>query len=386
MQNSKDKCKNITFEECVKDVVRNVYSICIKRPIQVLKLIVDRSAINDTTYFPEKKRRSKRLILFDQIRNIIFNEDVEEYYYLYGCDVMSRREQKQFTPYMKFMRRRNRLNFRSEHNASCILRDKMFFGSIAKTLGINTPENVGLTMRHTHNVVDIKESRTIDILSFLRNLNGYYFCKPINGECGEGIIVLFIDEDNNKTGICNGQELPVDVIAEKLSESDYLIQKKIEQHTTISNLYSKSINTIRLVTVRDINTDEIIVFPSVLRIGNLGNSVDNFSLGGIVVNINITTGQLEKYGFMKSQYGTVMTHHPSTGVEFGSVRVPYIKEAVEQAIRFHSFLNLHSIGWDIAITESGPCFIEGNDNWEIDVQQNAFHPLDHYFKKYFYKK
>ena len=27
--------------------------------------------------------------------------------------------------------------------------------------------------------------------------------------------------------------------------------------------------------------------------------------------------------------------------------------------------DIHSIGWDIAFTENGPIFIEGNDNWEI---------------------
>ena len=32
---------------------------------------------------------------------------------------------------------------------------------------------------------------------------------------------------------------------------------------------------------------------------------------------------------------------------------------------FHSMLkDIHSIGWDIAIGENGPIFIEGNDNWE----------------------
>ena len=184
----------------------------------------------------------------------------------------------------------------------------------------------------------------------------------------------------------DGQKLPMSEISRRLSSITYLIQKKIVQHPEISRLYPMSINTVRLVTVRDINTGEIKVFPSVLRIGNLGNTVDNFSLGGVIVNLDTNSGKLEKYGFMKSQFGTVMTHHPFTGIEFDSVTVPYIREAIRDAIRFHSFLDLHSIGWDIAITESGPCFIEGNDNWEIDVQQNALHPLDKYFKKYFYRQ
>ena len=35
------------------------------------------------------------------------------------------------------------------------------------------------------------------------------------------------------------------------------------------------------------------------------------------------------------------------------------------------FYGVRSIGWDIAITDSGPCFVEGNDNWEISLNQAA---------------
>lgn len=351
-----------------------------------MRLLMKPSTISGPTYFPEKKRRSQRLILWDQIRNIIFNEDIEEYYYLYGCDVISRKKQKEFTPYMKFMRRRNRLNFRCEHNASCILRDKLFFGCVAKALGISTPDNVGLTDPGSRCIIDLSNSKVTNLKDFLKGRIGCYFCKPIDGECGQGVATLQINAGNPETVLYAGEKISLENLSEKLMSTVYLIQKKIEQHPVISKLYSHSINTVRLVTVRDINSGRIEVFPSVIRIGNLGNSVDNFSLGGVIVNIDTDTGKLEKYGFMKSQYGTIMEMHPYTGIKFEGITLPYIKEAVAQAIKFHSFLNLHSIGWDIAITESGPYFIEGNDNWEIDVQQNALHPLDVYFKKYFYKQ
>lgn len=44
------------------------------------------------------------------------------------------------------------------------------------------------------------------------------------------------------------------------------------------------------------------------------------------------------------------------------------KEAIEVVIKAHrEFHGIRSIGWDVAITENGPCFIEGNDNWEISL-------------------
>ena len=39
------------------------------------------------------------------------------------------------------------------------------------------------------------------------------------------------------------------------------------------------------------------------------------------------------------------------------------------------FYNIETIRWDIAISESGPMFIEGNNNWEISLMQACDRPL-----------
>lgn len=43
--------------------------------------------------------------------------------------------------------------------------------------------------------------------------------------------------------------------------------------------------------------------------------------------------------------------------------------------------NILTIVWDIAITDKGPCFIEGNDNWEISLQQVVDNGLKKQWKK-----
>lgn len=383
-----------TLEERVKDIIRTFVSLLWQRPRKVVRLLRNPSVVDGPTYFPDKKRKSRKRIILDQVANIMLHEDIERYYYLYGNDIKGSRR-SEYTPYMEFMRRRNRLNFRSEHNSSCILRNKLFFGSIAKTLGIPTPQNVILTFCNTASDADFKcppegvrlsDGEKESLVSLLSQLEGSYFCKPLDGECGSGVVKLVADKRESGSVNMDGVIMTVEAAAELLSDSSYLIQNQITQHPAINKIYPLSINTVRLVTVRDVNTGRIEVFPSVLRIGNLGNNVDNFSMGGIVVNIDLDTGQLESTGFMKSEYGTLSSSHPSSGVIFSECCVPFIKEAVAMAKKFHFFLDLHSIGWDIAITPDGPCFIEGNDNWEIDAQQNALHPLDKYYKQYFFKK
>ena len=56
------------------------------------------------------------------------------------------------------------------------------------------------------------------------------------------------------------------------------------------------------------------------------------------------------------------------------------------AIKLHKYLyRCHSVGWDIAITEKGPVFIEGNGWWEISLVQAVHGGLKKQVEKYFVK-
>lgn len=62
--------------------------------------------------------------------------------------------------------------------------------------------------------------------------------------------------------------------------------------------------------------------------------------------------------------------------KFSEFRAPEYKQAVELTCRAHKTLyGIPSIGWDIAISDHGPVFIEGNDNWEISLNQAGDRPL-----------
>ena len=70
--------------------------------------------------------------------------------------------------------------------------------------------------------------------------------------------------------------------------------------------------------------------------------------------------------------GTKTEVHPNSSVKFDGIQLPYFAEAIEQAIKIHSILReIPVIGWDIAFTEEGPMFIEGNDNIDISISQQA---------------
>ena len=176
-----------------------------------------------------------------------------------------------------------------------------------------------------------------------------------------------------------------------------MIQAFVRQHPAMSSLHSQSVNTIRLLTVRSLKDGQIHVMPSILRIGTGDSIVDNTSQGGLAVGIDIETGYLKQYGFYKPDFGYDVIvngvetprfkeeEHPDSHIKFAEFKIPYFEEVVRQAKYYHAMMpTLHSIGWDIAIGEDGPIFIEGNDNWEITGPQTCNGGLRKEFEAYFY--
>ena len=139
----------------------------------------------------------------------------------------------------------------------------------------------------------------------------------------------------------------------------------------MNRLCSTAVNTIRLITVLTPN-EEVIPFRAGLRIGREGSNVDNCAKGGIFVGIDMNTGKLLKKGIIKPPFGNIVFRHPDTEIVFEGFEIPYFKDAVEIAKELHSKLyRIHSVGWDIAITQNGPMFIEGNSKWEVSGTQSA---------------
>ncbi len=123
------------------------------------------------------------------------------------------------------------------------------------------------------------------------------------------------------------------------------------------------LNTIRLITLltRD---GEVEFLAAMLRTSSDGTAVDNFSLGGIVVGVDIETGKLKERGFQKTTHAVELRRHPLTGVVFKGFEVPYWNEVKETAAKAQKvFSELKTIGWDLAVSPSGPVMIEGNIEW-----------------------
>jgi hypothetical protein len=165
-------------------------------------------------------------------------------------------------------------------------------------------------------------------------------------------------------------------------DDTWIIQNRIKnQAPQYAIFHPQSINTFRVITVKsDLG---IKVLRAFFRIGVNGRHTDNFSSGGIIVDVNIENGKLEKFGFFKPGFGTKGTKHPNSHLVYEGFLIQHWEDIVEYVIKAHSlFYGIHSIGWDVAVTDEDIVLIEGNDNWETTFFQlhNGFkNEFDKYF-------
>lgn len=342
--------------------------------ISAIKILLNPKSVQGQTYYPEKQRKKNSKIFFEQLFHALKCGEFNKYYYVYGIDVVGKKDWD-YMDYYSFIKLRDGRNMTQPYSFICLLRDKRLFGIIASAYGLQTASNVAT-------IHDGISSEPLDVL--LTN-NNHLFCKPVDALCGNGVFELLYHDNEYYV---DKKKISKDLLLKHINalQGDYIVQPFIEQHEDISAIYEQSLNTIRIVTVNvknSSNPDDVIVLAKLLRMGVNGLNVDNWAKGGVVVGIN-DDGRLMKYGFYKPGYGTKTEKHPNSGIVFEGRKIPMYDEMIKQVKFFHSKLNgIHSIGWDVAVTNNGPVFIEGNDNYELGFLQACFGGMRNCFYEYF---
>lgn len=365
----------------IKQYLHGVYR-CLVRVKSVWRLLTEKSLTSTESYYPEMKdkRRSRLGIFFRQLRHIMKYGYPNEFYFLYGLDIKNFREDSDYVDYSEFMERRDKLNRIHRDSSVAVLRNKFLFGLTARALHIPSPQDIGIVENERLYLIDTHEY--VDFESYIASSRNDVFLKSIDGECADGVYHLEFSDGDIKI---DGEPAPYETLRRITQTGKFILQQKIFQIKALRDLHPNSINTIRLETVCNRKTKTIEILPPLLRVGTRRHEVDNWAIGGFAIEINTEKRCLGKYGYYKPSYGTKEVRHPDTGIVFEGYEIPFLNEAIEMAKRFHSYLtDVHSIGWDIAITEDGPCFIEGNDNWEISLVQGCSRGIMPEFKRLFY--
>lgn len=322
--------------------------------IKNIKLI--RSAIlfskvvNRGTYYPEKAGKSYCQKLYDNLLWSVRYREPNLQYHAYGLDIIGA-DSSNFLDEKTFYRTRNKMNMTScgkkkkIPNPAILLEDKFVFYVFSKGLGMPTPECFAVHANGELIFLNEYSSETL-----FQDRCAIFAKKSISGQ-GKDVFCLETQEQFAK-------------LQTKWTRDKYILQAAVLQHPLLSKINATSVNTMRLVTIND--GEEVKPLKAIFKFGtHLSGKVDNMYSGGIGIGIN-DKGKLMKYGYYVEKYGTKTTHHPDSGVVFEGIKIPFYEEAVEKALQLHKKLyDICSIGWDIAITEEGPVFIEGNVAWGL---------------------
>lgn len=195
--------------------------------------------------------------------------------------------------------------------------------------------------------------------------------KSSSGGCGIGIEVL------------PTKDLTYEKLKSKLIETgNDLVEDYVVQHDDLMKLSSSGLNTIRIITQLTAD-NKVDIIGCRLRI-TVNSHVDNLAAGNIVASINTDTGVVYTDAVYSDMTKPPLAHHPITGIKIKGFKVPYWPQTIK-LIQNAAIKNLknRSIGWDVAITNSGPELIEGNHDWcklvwQLPEQKGLKHILSKY--------
>lgn len=214
----------------------------------------------------------------------------------------------------------------------------------------------------------LKREMEVDDLDTLLKKEKALVLKPVI-LAGGGKGVCVIKYLNEKYFIDHKEVDFSEIISFVQKLDDYIAVEFIKQHNYINQVFDKTTNTIRIVTMQCNETNDYTIPLAVHRIGvNESIPVDNAKKGALVSEIDINTGRL---GLAKTYYSTkIYSNHPDTGVRIEGCIVPYWDQIKEQLIKVaRRFPYIKFIAWDVVVTKDGFVIIEGNASTGLDLFQ-----------------
>lgn len=247
-------------------------------------------------------------------------------------------------------------------NYKILLDDKIIFTEFFSRY-VNVPEikyllDKGLYDGHYNR-------RTFD--DFLADFhNTKYIVKPIKGACGNGVHIIE-ERDGIFIDYAPADARALEALLRACDQS--IVNAFVTQHEYSARIYPGSVNTIRLITIREPDTGEVVIACAAHRFGNaLTGAVDNVSRGGYVALVDIDTGTI---GYArKTSSPEPVRVHPDTGAQIEGTVIPRwneISAAILAAGQRCAYIPF--IAWDIAVTDDSYVVLEANASCSLELFQ-----------------
>lgn len=252
-----------------------------------------------------------------------------------------------------------------------ILDDKLIYADVIGQW-LPTPKNMALIQKGELMPLD-PDNRlrsADDLLEYCNRSNGLVL-KPIWGNRGQGIIKL---ESRDDRFFVNGSSVEVYDVRNLVRELDnYIAVELVQQATYASQIYPDATNTIRIITMEDVERGDYFVPAAVHRFGAANLRVDNWSRGGLSSKVNLEDGTLgPAVRHPRHTRGQLVWHevHPDTSMPINGVVVPQWEKIVDELLSAVREIGvIKYAGWDVVVGEGTFWVIEGNSNIDLDLVQ-----------------
>lgn len=255
-----------------------------------------------------------------------------------------------------------------------LVEDKAVFYTYCRGVGLPIPELYAVVDRKTGWIASGKVINTRSKWEhfFENDLPQEFIIKPADGTYGRGVNLYrrtdasFEDRSGRRFSAASLYEF----LQTNPTYKRFVIQERIFNHPEIQRLTgTKSVQTARMPTwVTKGGRVEVYYASFKLILGNnLIDNSDSGRTGNISSAVDPNSGELtaiiasspDCIGYQ------VLPTHPVTGIRIAGTELPHwsaARQLVERAA--HLFLPLRTIGWDVALTATGPVLLEGNAWWD----------------------
>jgi hypothetical protein len=262
--------------------------------------------------------------------------------------------------------------------------NKADFSARCSELGIPTPATKCLYMVESRDpdprVDAFRDGKKFD--SFIRSLrDGSYLMKPVTGRHGDGIVKFDVckgDLVDRKGRDTTARELIERASSNPYGDSGLIVQEFIRPHRNLQPVMNgPGLGTIRFVTLTAPDGEARAAW-AVLKLPLRDSITDNFSVGqsgNLIAAIDVDCGKIlrviglnKENGFMEEQIA-----HPETHTMLQGFELPAWDDTLRHVCSAASAFKAYpSLGWDVALSDRGPVFIEMNTYWGCTLIQLAY--------------
>lgn len=195
----------------------------------------------------------------------------------------------------------------------------------------------------------------------------------IKGITGSGGTNVHTVEADDGSVLWDGTELSESEFEHELSGlHDSIVTAYCEQCDLFESFYPASANTVRVLTMNPADGDAFVA-TAILRVGtSKSGHVDNFSRGGLSVDVDLETGELGRAAERLPNHEVrYRDSHPDTGARIEGAEIPGWADIEARVLEIaNSIPELKYVGWDLVVTEPGEfAIIEGNNRSDVDLLQ-----------------